>query len=115
MAVKNTYKIEENRVYIALVKTNGNIKIGDTIKTTGEALQASFSKNAMGMIVDAFGTDRISSGSSERSNLESVDYKGTGHSNLVLRSSHHITAAVFIIFWIVRVDIYLRLRCVVIA
>ena len=53
-------KIEENKVYIALVKTNGNIKIGDTIKTTGEALQASFSKNAMGMIVDAFGTDRIS-------------------------------------------------------
>ena len=32
---------------------------------------------------------------SERSNLESVDYKGTEHSNLVLRSSHHITDAVF--------------------
>ncbi len=34
---------------------------------------------------------------SERSNLESVDYKGTEHSNLVLRSSHHITDAVFFI------------------
>ena len=53
-------KIAENKVYIALVKTNGNIKIGDPIKTTGEALQASFSKNAMGMIVDAFGMDRMS-------------------------------------------------------
>lgn len=53
-------KISENKVYIALVKTDGNIKIGDSIKTTGEALQASFSKNAMGMIVDAFGMDRMS-------------------------------------------------------
>ena len=53
-------KIAENKVYIALVKTDGNIKIGDPIKTTGEALQASFSKNAMGMIVDAFGMDRMS-------------------------------------------------------
>ena len=52
-------KIEENKVFIALVKTNGNIKIGDSIKTTGEALEASFSKNAMGMIVDAFGVDRM--------------------------------------------------------
>ena len=53
-------KISENKVYIALVKTNGKIRIGDSIKTTGEALQASFSKNAMGMIVDAFGMDRMS-------------------------------------------------------
>ncbi len=53
-------KIEENKVTIALVKTNGNIKIGDLIKTSGEALQSSFSKNAMGMVIDAFGTDRMS-------------------------------------------------------
>ena len=52
-------KIEENKVFIALVRTNGNIKIGDSIKTTGEALEASFSKNAMGMVVDAFGVDII--------------------------------------------------------
>lgn len=52
-------KIEENKVFIALVRTNGNIKIGDSIKTTGEALEASFSKNAMGMVVDAFGVDRM--------------------------------------------------------
>lgn len=53
-------KIEENKVTIALVKTNGNIKIGNLIKTSGEALQSSFSKNAMGMVIDAFGTDRMS-------------------------------------------------------
>ena len=52
-------KIEENKVFIALVRTDGNIKIGDSIKTTGEALEASFSKNAMGMVVDAFGVDRM--------------------------------------------------------
>ena len=53
-------KIEESKVTIALVKTNGNIKVGDLIKTSGEALQASFSKNSMGMVIDAFGTDRMS-------------------------------------------------------
>lgn len=52
-------KIEENKVIIALVKTNGNIKIGDSIKTTGEPLQAGFSKNAIGMITDIFGADRM--------------------------------------------------------
>ena len=52
-------KIEESKVYIALVKTDGKIAIGDPITTTGEALEASFSKNAMGMIVDLFGVDRM--------------------------------------------------------
>ncbi len=52
-------KIEESKVYIALVKTDGKIAIGDAITTTGEALEASFSKNAMGMIVDLFGVDRM--------------------------------------------------------
>ena len=53
-------KIEENKTIIAVVKTNNQIKIGDAIKTTGQALQSSFSKEAMGMVVDAFGTDRFS-------------------------------------------------------
>lgn len=53
-------KIEESKVYIALVKTDGTIAIGDPITTTGEALEASFSKNSIGMIVDLFGVDRMS-------------------------------------------------------
>ena len=53
-------KIEESKVYIALVKTDGKIAIGDPITTTGEALEASFSKNSIGMIVDLFGIDRMS-------------------------------------------------------
>ena len=53
-------KIEESKVYIALVKTDGTIAIGDPITTTGEALEASFSKNSIGMIVDLFGIDRMS-------------------------------------------------------
>ncbi len=53
-------KIEESKVYIALVKTDGKIAIGDSITTTGEALEASFSKNSLGMIVDLFGIDRMS-------------------------------------------------------
>ena len=53
-------KIEENKTIIAIVKTNNQIKIGDVIKTTGQALQSGFSKEAMGMVVDAFGTDRFS-------------------------------------------------------
>lgn len=53
-------RIEESKVYIALVKTDGKIAIGDPITTTGEALEASFSKNSLGMIVDLFGIDRMS-------------------------------------------------------
>lgn len=53
-------RIEESKVYIALVKTDGKIKIGDPITTTGEALEASFSKNSIGMVVDLFGIDRMS-------------------------------------------------------
>jgi F-type H+-transporting ATPase subunit alpha len=66
-------KIEENKVFIALVKTNGNIKIGDSIKTTGEALEASFSKNAMGMIVDAFGVDRMTGKSFNESKMIPIE------------------------------------------
>ena len=53
-------KIEENKVIIALVKTDGNIKVGDQITSTGEALQSSFSKNSIGMIIDPFGNDKMS-------------------------------------------------------
>lgn len=53
-------KIDENKVYIALVKTDGNISIGTSITATGEVLQVPFSMNSMGMIIDAFGTDRMS-------------------------------------------------------
>ena len=53
-------KIDENKVYISLVKTNGQINIGSEITETGEVLQTMFSKNALGMIIDPFGTDRMS-------------------------------------------------------
>ena len=53
-------KIDENKVFISLVKTNGKILVGDEITETGEVLQTMFSPNAMGMIIDAFGTDRMS-------------------------------------------------------
>lgn len=53
-------KIEENKVIIALIKTNGDIRINDPITASGEALQSSYSKNAMGMIIDPFGNDKMS-------------------------------------------------------
>ena len=53
-------KIEEDKVVIALVKTTGDIRINDPIIASGEALQSSYSKNAMGMIIDPFGNDKMS-------------------------------------------------------
>ena len=53
-------KIDENKVYISLVKTNGKITVGTPITSTGEPLQALFSINSMGMIIDPFGMDRMS-------------------------------------------------------
>lgn len=53
-------KIEEDKVVIALVKTTGDIRINDPITASGEALQSSYSKNAMGMIIDPFGNDKMS-------------------------------------------------------
>ena len=53
-------KIDESKVYISLVKTNGKITIGTSITSTGEPLQALFSRNSMGMIIDPFGMDRMS-------------------------------------------------------
>ena len=53
-------KIEEDKVVIALVKTTGDIRINDPSTASGEALQSSYSKNAMGMIIDPFGNDKMS-------------------------------------------------------
>jgi len=52
-------KIEENKTIISLVKTNGKIRIGDSVITTSEALQASFSNESLGMIIDPFGYDKM--------------------------------------------------------
>ena len=53
-------KIDESKVYISLVKTDGKITVGMPITSTGEPLRALFSKNSMGMIIDPFGMDRMS-------------------------------------------------------
>lgn len=53
-------KIEEDKVVISLVKTANNIKVGDVVITTGQALEASFSKDSVGMIIDSFGNDKLS-------------------------------------------------------
>ncbi len=52
-------KIEENKVIISLVRTNGQIAVGDSVIATSEALMAYFSKDFMGMIVDPFGYDKM--------------------------------------------------------
>ncbi len=53
-------KIDESKVYISLVKTDGKITVGMSITSTGEPLQALYSANSMGMIIDPFGMDRMS-------------------------------------------------------
>lgn len=53
-------KIDESKVYISLVKTDGKITVGTPITSTGTPLQALFSLNSMGMIIDPFGMDRMS-------------------------------------------------------
>lgn len=53
-------KIAEDKVVIALVKTNGNIRVGDPITTTSEVLKVNFSKNSIGMVIDPFGNDKMS-------------------------------------------------------
>ena len=52
-------KIEPNTVFISLIKTDGNIVAGDSVITTGEILEMSFSEDSIGMIIDPFGVDRI--------------------------------------------------------
>ena len=53
-------KILENKVVISLVKSDGRIKIGDLVTTTGEVLQSSFAKGCIGMIIDPFGFEVMS-------------------------------------------------------
>ena len=52
-------KIETDRIFISLIKTDGSIKIGDEVITTGEILEMMFSKDSVGMIIDPFGFDRM--------------------------------------------------------
>ena len=52
-------KIETNTVFISLIKTNGKIVAGDSVITTGEVLEMSFSEDSVGMIIDPFGVDRM--------------------------------------------------------
>lgn len=52
-------QIKENSVLIALVKEYNKIQIGDTVNLTGQLFKAIFSKDAMGRIVDIFGTDLL--------------------------------------------------------
>lgn len=53
-------QINENSVTVAIVKEYAPIKIGDIVKTTGEQFKAVFAKQAIGRIVDIFGTDLLS-------------------------------------------------------
>ena len=52
-------KIEADRIFISLIKSDGSIKIGDEVITTGEILEMMFSKDSVGMIIDPFGFDRM--------------------------------------------------------
>ena len=53
-------QINENSVTVAIVREYSPIKIGDLVKTTGEQFKAVFAKQAIGRIVDIFGTDLLS-------------------------------------------------------
>lgn len=52
-------QINENSVTVAIVKEYEPIKIGDLVKSTGEQFKAVFAKQALGRIVDIFGTDLL--------------------------------------------------------
>ncbi len=53
-------QINENSVTVAVVREYEPIKIGDIVKTTGEPFKAIFAEEAIGRIVDIFGTDLLS-------------------------------------------------------
>lgn len=53
-------QINENSVTVAIVKENAPIEVGDMVKSTGEPFKAIFAKQAIGRIVDIFGTDLLS-------------------------------------------------------
>lgn len=52
-------KIEANKVFISLIKTDGKIVVGDNVITTGEILEMNYSEDSVGMIIDPFGVDRM--------------------------------------------------------
>ena len=52
-------QIKENSVTVAIVKEDAPIEIGDLVKTTGEQFKAVFARQALGRIVDIFGTDLL--------------------------------------------------------
>lgn len=52
-------QINENSVTVAIVKEYAPIKIGDLVKTSGEQFRAVFARQAIGRIVDIFGTDLL--------------------------------------------------------
>lgn len=52
-------QINENSVIVAIVKQNAPIKVGDIVNATGEQFKAIFAKEAIGRIVDLFGTDLL--------------------------------------------------------
>ena len=52
-------KIEPNKIILSLVKTNGEIHVGDEVFTTSEPLQASYSVESLGMVIDPFGYDKM--------------------------------------------------------
>ncbi len=52
-------QIKENSVLVAIAKEYSKIQIGDIVNLTGQLFKAIFSKDAMGRIVDIFGTDLL--------------------------------------------------------
>ena len=66
-------KIEENKVIIALVKQGSEIRIGDSVLTTGEVISSSFSKDALGMVIDPFGYDKMSGRKFSDSTIISIE------------------------------------------
>lgn len=50
-------RIMSDRVFVAVTKIDGEIRIGDKVVSTGESLKTSISSKTVGMIVDPFGVD----------------------------------------------------------
>lgn len=52
-------QINQNSVNVAIVKEYEPIMVGDLVKTTGESFKAVFTEEALGRVVDIFGTDLL--------------------------------------------------------
>ena len=52
-------QINENSVTVAIVREYEPIKVGDLVKSTGEPFKAVFAEEALGRVVDIFGTDLL--------------------------------------------------------